>query len=314
VTATVLSNENPETIAARDAFYEARINPSGTPEPIDAEVVEVVESEKPAADAKVEGEGGEQPQAPKNPESKVHVRFSELTERAKAAEAKAAEAATTLEAERKARVLAEQAAADLRAKHEPPKDPLGPKPTRAQFDNDEEFALALEDHTAERVSREIEEKGRRQGLQRQWETREAIAKAAIPDYDSIIANAAELMLPNPVIDAISASEQGPWIAVHLAQNPDLVGKIRDMKPEARMQFIGKLEGKFEAQNTSSAPAAGSKLAAKPVVAAASEISRAPAPISPLKGGSAVPDSPIDAKGEFHGTYAEYKAARKAGKI
>jgi hypothetical protein len=60
--------------------------------------------------------------------------------------------------------------------------------------------------------------------------------------------------------------------------------------------------------------AETKVETKPAVAA-TEISRAPAPINPLKGGDAsTAVSSVDSKGEYHGTYAEYKAKRKAGLI
>jgi hypothetical protein len=45
-----------------------------------------------------------------------------------------------------------------------------------------------------------------------------------------------------------------------------------------------------------------------------EISKAPAPISPLKGGSPVVDVPVDSNGEFKGSFAKYKELRTAGKI
>jgi len=44
-------------------------------------------------------------------------------------------------------------------------------------------------------------------------------------------------------------------------------------------------------------------------------SKAPAPISPLKGGkSAGVDVLVDTNGEFYGSYAQWKAARKANRI
>lgn len=310
VTATVLSNENPEAVSA---YYAQRMG-LDTPEPAAAAAVES-EPEKPAA---TEGASDAQQQEPipeggEQPPSKVHVRFSELTEKAKAADAAKVQALADLETERKARVLAEQQAAELRAKHEPPKaDPLGPKPKLEQFNNADEFAIALEDWTTDKVTHERSQKDRMDRLAHQWGENEKAAKADIPDFEATIAAVADLTLPNGVRDAIMESDQGPWVLHHLAKNPELISQIRGMGADAQLRFIGKLEGKFEASR-SSAPAASS--AAKPATAAASEISRAPAPISPLRGsGSLTPDVPIDANGKFVGTAAQWRELRKAGKI
>lgn len=71
-----------------------------------------------------------------------------------------------------------------------------------------------------------------------------------------------------------------------------------------LREIGKLEARFEKQETAEEPARSKPVAQK---------SKAPAPISPIKAGSAV-ETPIDSKGEFHGSFQAWKAARLAGKI
>jgi len=43
-------------------------------------------------------------------------------------------------------------------------------------------------------------------------------------------------------------------------------------------------------------------------------SKAPAPISPIRGAASGSDFKVDSKGEFHGSYQNWKAARQAGKI
>jgi hypothetical protein len=72
-----------------------------------------------------------------------------------------------------------------------------------------------------------------------------------------------------------------------------------------LKEIGRLEAKFEAEQES-----------KPKnVAKAVSQSKAPAPISPLKGGkSAGADVLVDTNGEFYGSYAQWKAARLANRI
>ncbi len=309
VTATVLTSENaPE-------FYARHLN-LGAPEPA-AEAVVESEPEKTVA---TEGASSEQQQEPDpqggtEPPSKVHVRFSELTERAKKAETLAAEHAEKVETERRGRMLAEQTAAELRAKYEPPKaDPLGPEPKPEQFVNTAEFAEALKDYTAEKVKLEIDTQQRTEQTNKAWNERQIAAKAVLPDYDAVIAAAADLAVTNEVRDAILESDQGAFILHHLAKNSAVVADLAAMKPEARLRYIGKLEGKFEAQ-AASKPATDGKSDAKPATAAAAEISRAPAPINPLRGsGSMAADVPLDAQGQFHGTAAQWRELRKAGKI
>ena len=75
-----------------------------------------------------------------------------------------------------------------------------------------------------------------------------------------------------------------------------------------LRELGRLEAKLMGSAVS--PPAKSQEKASTVA----EISRAPSPISPLRGANAPIATKIDAKGEFYGTYEEYKAARKAGKI
>lgn len=319
----VLTSEN------SGAFYAERLGikpvepvaaPTGEP------AVESKEGEKPDAEAeKPAGDGSEkqqeQPSSDKAEKGqKVHLRFSELTEQRKAAEAKAAEAEAkataaaekAAEADRKL-ALAEQEARNLRQKYEPPKpDALGPKPKLEQFANAEEFSQALEEWTADRVTREREAKDLEVRVRREWTEREAKARAAIPTYAEDIAAGAELTVSNDVRDAIVESEVGPFMLHHLAKNPEVVSQLRDMSPRAAMRFIGRLEAKFE-EAAKAAPASTERKEA-PKPAADAEISRAPAPIIPLKGGSTIPDSPVDSKGEFHGTYQEWKAARKAGRV
>lgn len=324
MTAVVLSSETPEET---QAFYAKRLNlappePAAAEPPKGAEPAVESESEKKPEPAKAdaEGESIDEQQIP-NPEArqKVHFRFSELTQQKKAAEAKAAEAAAKAEAEAKARVVAEQEAAALRAKYEPPKtDPLGPKPARAQFANDDEFATALEEWTTDKVNREHETAQRNAAAAKVWTERQTAAKAEIADYDAAIAAAAEFVVSNEVRDAIIESEQGPWILHHLAKNPSTVADLAKMSKEGALRLIGKLEGRFEVERASKKPAAEPpKAAAKPAAVAAVETPRAPAhaPITPLRTSSPVAtEVAVDANGEFHGTAAQWREARKKGLI
>jgi len=71
-----------------------------------------------------------------------------------------------------------------------------------------------------------------------------------------------------------------------------------------LREIGKLEARFEKAETKS-----DKTETKPVVR-----SKAPAPINPLRATGGSMDTTIGSDGEFHGTYSQWREARKAGKI
>lgn len=313
----VLTSDTPQ---ATQDFYAQKLNlappePAPAPEGEQKAVESVPEKDAPAP--ATEGDGEDVEQHIPNPEArqKVHYKFSVLTEKAKAAEAKAAEATAKAEAEARSRALAEQEAATLRAKYEPPKtEPVGPKPQRAQFVNDEEYEKAIEDHVTEKVTWEKDQRDRTAKIAKAWTDRQAAARAAIPDYDEAISASGNLEVHKDVENAIYESEQGPQILVHLAKNPEIVAKLATLDEKGRQRLFGKLEGKFEtAPSAVVSTPAPAKEEVKPAVVAA-EISRAPAPIVPLKSSKATPDTLVDSSGVFHGTYEQYKAGRKAGTI
>lgn len=297
----VLTSENSA------AYYAALMNP--TPEP--AKAVESAE-EKVSANAEQAAQTPQESKETDLPEPKgneeVRVRFSELTEKRKAAEAEAETAKADAKASREARVLAEQRIAELQAKYEPPKpDELGPEPTREQFVNEGEFLAAVKDHAGEKALRERDQKEAQERIAKAWSERQAATKAEIPDYEETIAKASHLLVSNEVRDAILSSEVGPKILHHLATNPDVVADLAKMKTTAALLTIGRLDAKLSSAAEAKAPASAAPVAAL-------EVSRAPAPITPLKGANAPVASPLDSNGVFHGTYADWKAARKAGKI
>jgi hypothetical protein len=297
----VLTSENSA------AFYAGKLGIE--PEPAVAETVKaepepVVESAQPVTAQPAAEDTEQPPESPDEPKSKVHVRFSELTEQRKAAEARAEKAEAEAKSEREARVLAEQARQELEQKLNPPKAEPDPEPQRAQFINDAEYLAARDEWVVDKHEAERQQKEAAEAITKAWTEREAKARAKIPTYDADVAKGANLMISNEVRDAIVDSDVGPEIRHYLATNPDFVAKLAAMKQGPALKQIGKLEAKFEAQ-----PAPVDAKAA-----AVSETSRAPAPITPLKGANSVPEVPITADGEFHGTAAQWKALRKAGKI
>lgn len=221
------------------------------------------------------------------------------------AEAKAArEKADTIERERN----------DLRQKYEPPKSlDIGPEPLPEQFSDVTEYSKAIKEWTTDKTrhddrvkdetERQTQERAR---ISKDWETRQAAVKAKIPDYEAKI-NASSVKVSDDMRDAIVESEVGPEILLHFADNPDVAERMGKLSVRKMLVEFGKLETTI--QGSAEKPQAKSE-ASTPI----GEISKAPAPITPLRGAGAIINNGIDKDGQFHGTFEEYKARRLAGKI
>lgn len=279
------------------AFVESKLNPQA--EPVKEEKKEEAKVEEPKAEDK-EAQGLDKK------EGKLNKRFSELTEQRKAAEARAE--------------AAERKAAELEAKLNPPKQKTEDGPKRDQFASDEEFQQALVDH---RVDQKLREKEAKEAEAKQNEQREKTIKGfksrqdafvkETPDYAEKL-EAAEVVVSNEVRDMIVESDFGPQILYHFANNPEEAERIRDMTAAGAARAFGKLEARFENEKAPQGASKSESEKPKEVSAPKVEISKAPAPITPLKGANAPADLPINGKGEWTGTYQEYKAAVEAGKI
>ena len=310
--ATIVTGEN------RAAFMEKRLDIAPA-EKKDAPKAED-KKEEPKADApKDDGEKKDEPKAKGaedekkdgKPKHELNERFSKLTQDRKDAVARA-EAA-----ERKA-ADAERARLEAEAKLKPDPKVEAPKgeqpPSRAQFANDDEYLQALADfkvdqRLAERDAKAAEDRERAAQTARltTFQERLAAAHKENPDLAGKL-EASTAIVSDQVRDAIIESDVGPKILEHFADHPEDAARIAKLTVGGALREIGKLEARLE-------------VAAKPSTVTAEEkpnnvveISRAPAPISPLKGNGAVAEVPINAAGEFHGTYAQWKQARKDGKI
>lgn len=320
--AVVLTSENSAEFYAKrldlkppePAVAPANADGSVVEQPVPGEPAKESEGKTSAAKAETETDGEQDSQHP-DPEKrqKLNQRFSDLTKVRDDALARAEKAEKEAKEAREAHAKAENDARNLRSKYEPPKsDDLGPRPQRAQFVNEEEHAQALEEWATDKANRERDQKEEHAKTVQRWNENAAPLRAALPDYDAVLAKGAELVVSDEVRDAILDSEVGPGIVYHLADNPDLVEKLKGMKLHAALRLIGKLEATepWKAKAVKAAPGAQPKPAA-----VASEISRAPAPISPLRAAATeVTNVPVDEKGEFHGTAAEWRRLRKEGKI
>jgi len=270
-------------------------------------VVETLEREV-STEPEVEAQAESEPEAEQEAEvtdkpkqnPKLEKRFSELTKRAKQAEAeKQALEARLQELESKVAPAPQPVEQDI----------LGEKPQASQFQDAFEYAEALAEWSAEKalVERDKQEQQRKIEIERQeviksWTSKLEKAKAELPDFDEMVASS-QVQVRDEVRDAILESDVGPQILYQLASDDELALKISTMPVNKALKELGKLEVQFERKE---APA---EVKSEPVAR-----SKAPAPIKPLTAGKGTQDVLIDGDGAFHGTYAQWKAARQAKRI
>ena len=246
-------------------------------------------------------------QKERKPNPKLERRFSEITKQREAAREEARR-------EREAREQLEARLKELEAKVAPPAqqpdDELGEEPKPEQFSDMYEYAKALAEYTADKklIERDKEEKARKAAAEQEakfkaWADRVNAAKNELPDFDDMV-QSSDVRVSDPVRDAIIESENGPQILYYLAENAEFAKKLSEMSVVSAVREIGKIEARFEKAAKASDPEA------KPVVGK----SKAPAPINPLRGAVSTVDAGLDADGNFHGTYQQWKAARQARKI
>jgi len=291
-TTQVVTSEN------QAEFFAQKLNLAPESE---TEAVEQAEPEE--QEVENESEAEEEAPATENERkpTKLQARFSELTKQREQARADA-------QREREAREALEARLQALERGQTPQKvqDP-DQKPTPDQFTDAFEYAEALAEYSAEKALKERDKQDQERRAQEQqakvvqtWTKRLEAAKAEIDDFDDMVSTA-DVVVPNHIRDAILESEVGPQILYHLASNQDQAKTFNEMSVAQALRAIGKLEAKFEKAETGKPERSVVK-------------SKAPAPINPIKSSNASADNLVNSKGEFHGTYAAWKAARQAGKI
>lgn len=260
-------------------------------------------SEAEQSEPEVEAEQSE-PEATdeKKQNPKLERRFSTLSkarDQAKAEAQKEREARETLEA----RVKELEGGAKPEAK-----STADAKPKPEQFTDAFEYAEALAEYSAEAAlaNRDKQDAEKRAAVEQAklikgWETRLKATKAEIPDFAEMV-ESSTVTVSDAIRDAILESDIGPRILYHLAENEDFALKLNEMPLITAIREIGKLEARLEKP-------AESVQSVQSVTR-----SKAPAPISPIRGAASGSDFKVDSKGEFHGSYQNWKAARQAGKI
>ncbi len=293
--------EDPPEVTEAVAETEEKVTPeAATVEKVTEATDEESAEDKAAreADEKKAGEDTEHKEKVKN--SYIKLREARNTARAEAEAAKAANIA--LEARLKALESGKPADAPTEATGAP--DPA--KYTDA-FKYAEDLSEWKSARAAEAAINKFKqeqaadaEKDRQAKVTATWNSRLAEAKKEIADFDEVIEDSG-VQVSDQVRDAIIDSDIGPQILYHLAENPEEATRIGAMTVPAALRAIGKLEAKLEK------PAAKVE-EVKPVVKEV-VISKAPAPITPLKGANV----PIDSDGE-NLDFQKYRKLRKAGKI
>ena len=293
VTSDNLAEFHAVKLGLADPATKAETSTSATSEP-EAQSEQVAQND---ADATGEKKG--------NP--KLERRFSELTKQREQAKAEA-------QREREAREALESRLRDIETRAAPqqaPQQVQEPKPE--QFRDMYEYAKALAEYTTEQKIQQMKQaevqarvEAERQKVIQTWAERVNNAKQELADFDDMVASA-DVSVSDDVRDAIIESDVGPQMLYYLAENTDFAKKLADMTPRAALKELGKLGAKLEKS---------AEKAEKPATTPLSKVaqSKAPPPINPLKGGATGREVLVDSRGQFQGSYAEFKAARAQGRI
>ena len=287
----VLTSEN----AAE--FYAQKLGIAPAQEPTEAvEQTEPVVEEADGSEPEAKEEATPQDE-PKKQNPKLEKRFSDITKQRE-------EARREAESERQRRVELEQRLAALEQQNRPRQVVQDQEPQPSQFQDAFEYAKALAEYTADKRIEEMKAQeanakaeAERQQVIQAWATKVEAAKSDLPDFDAMVASS-DVVVNDAIRDAILESDVGPKILYHLAEDADYARKVAGMPIRAALKEIGKLEARFEA-----------KAEEKPVVR-----SKAPAPVTPIRAAAGIAETKLDNNGQWFGSYSEWKAARKAGRV
>ena len=294
---SVVTSDNATT------FYAERLGLADEQASTEAESVkEDSEPEGDVEQSEPEAKEEAKKQEPEKQKDKLNKRFDKVTQRAKQAEAEAQELREKLKSYEAGNVQQPQQET-VKAEG---------KPQASQFNDAFEYAEALAEWSAENAlkQRDAEEAGRKakeaqEKVLQSWNEKIAKAKADLPDFDRMV-QSSTIVVGDEIRDSILESDVGPQLLYFLASDEDFAKRLTEMPVVKALREIGKLEAKFEAKEEK--PRKAEKV--RETVSS----SKAPEPIKPLSGGKVGKDVMIDTNGEFHGTYAQWKAARQAGKV
>jgi hypothetical protein len=121
-----------------------------------------------------------------------------------------------------------------------------------------------------------------------WQAQVAEAKGRYADWDAVVYNP-NAPIPPGVAEIVMAADNAADVAYHIASQPKLAAEIARLPPIEAARAIGRIEA------TLTLPRPRTQ-------------SSAPPPVTPVKAGAAATPDPAKM------SYAEYVAARKAGRI
>ena len=290
---TVVTSEN------LDEFMAKRIGMSAPEKPVVADDTRVqVDEENKVEETPVEALKADEEDQEEEHKEKVKNSYIKLREQRN----QAREEANRVKAEKdalQARITELEGKKDTAE----PAKPAG-KPEPNEFTDAFAYAEALSEwkvtealNKRDQVTRQAQLESERAKVAEGWKEKVNETIKEITDWADIVGSS-DVAVSDQVRDAIIESDIGPKILYHLAENPDLAEKINNMTVQSAIKEIGKIEAKLDT---------------KQEVEKEVEVSKAPKPISPLKGKTSAAEL-ITSDGEFQGNYQAWKAARKAGKI
>lgn len=173
-------------------------------------------------------------------------------------------------------------------------------PKRDDFDSYEAFLQADARYMARMEARQMLESERRaqqaqtehvsaQEQERRFYAQMDKARDAIPDFDEVMEGASEAPVTQAMRTAIFESDVGALLTYHLAKNPAEAQRIARLSPVAQLKAIGAIEASLQR---------------KPEP----QVSKAPAPIKPIGGGSGGAPDPSKMSME---DYQAYRAKQGA---
>lgn len=279
-------------------FVDISLTPEGNDPPAadDGAADDAADGEKPEGDASAEGEYGQNEGDAADGDDEAL-----REERAKGKNGAQGRIAELTRLRREAEREAEHWKGIATQNGAKPGDSAAPasKPNADDFEDYGEFVEALTDwKVAEReratasTRAEAAEKTVAETRDAEWGARIGAVKATIPDFDAVMEKADTPTAPH-VAAAIMEADRGPELLYHLAAHPEIVEKLNDLSPYRAAVELGRIEASL-GETVAPAP---------PPPPEPKKPSNAPAPITPVKGGTATTKDP--AKMDM----AEYKAWR-----
>lgn len=237
--------------------------------------------------------GDDSPAEPEK-EKGVQKRIDELTRKRR-------------EAEREADYWRQQA--QVAKPKEEPKEVIPPgmpaKPTVDQFDSYEDYVEAVADWRADyKLAQRDLMAQQRQVQERQQQAFEGhtqrieSAKARYQDFDDVLADARDIIMPPESLQAIVESDHSADVLYHLAKNKADAKRIAALPIHQQLKEIGKLEARFERKED------------PPV----KRVSKAPDPITPVAGKKEPPADHWQYENDDEWLKAERERLRKMGRL